>query len=26
ISEELISGEIIRIADNYIKYSSWFKE
>ena len=26
VSEELISGEINRIADNYIKYSSWFKE
>lgn len=26
ISEELISGEINRIADNYIKYSGWFKE
>ncbi|WP_038526526.1 gamma carbonic anhydrase family protein [Formosa agariphila] len=26
ISEELISGEIHRIADNYVKYSSWFKE
>ena len=26
ISEELISGEINRIAENYIKYSSWFKE
>ncbi|MEC3905775.1 gamma carbonic anhydrase family protein [Tamlana sp. 2201CG12-4] len=26
ISEELIAGEINRIADNYIKYSSWFKE
>jgi len=26
ISEELISGEINRIANNYIKYSSWFKE
>ena len=26
ISEELISGEIDRIAKNYIKYSSWFKE
>ena len=26
ISEELIKGEIDRIADNYIKYSSWFKE
>ena len=25
ISEELISGEINRIADNYIKYSSWLK-
>ena len=25
ISEELISGEINRIADAYIKYSSWFK-
>jgi len=25
ISPELISGEIDRIADNYIKYSSWFK-
>ena len=25
ISEELISGEIDRIANNYIKYSSWFK-
>jgi carbonic anhydrase/acetyltransferase-like protein (isoleucine patch superfamily) len=25
ISEELISGEINRIADNYIKYSGWFK-
>ncbi|KAB1069726.1 gamma carbonic anhydrase family protein [Tamlana haliotis] len=25
ISKELISGEINRIADNYIKYSSWFK-
>lgn len=26
ISEALISGEIHRIADNYITYSSWFKE
>ncbi|GGZ73942.1 gamma carbonic anhydrase family protein [Algibacter mikhailovii] len=26
ISKELISGEINRIADNYIEYSSWFKE
>ncbi|AJR03194.1 gamma carbonic anhydrase family protein [Siansivirga zeaxanthinifaciens] len=26
ISEELISGQIDRIANNYIKYSSWFKE
>ena len=26
ISKELISGEINRIADAYIKYSSWFKE
>jgi carbonic anhydrase/acetyltransferase-like protein (isoleucine patch superfamily) len=25
ISQELISGEINRIADNYIKYASWFK-
>lgn len=25
ISEELISGEINRIADNYVKYSGWFK-
>jgi len=25
ISKELISGEINRIADNYVKYSSWFK-
>lgn len=25
ISEELISGEINRIANNYVKYSSWFK-
>jgi carbonic anhydrase/acetyltransferase-like protein (isoleucine patch superfamily) len=26
ISNEMISGEIDRIANNYIKYSSWFKE
>lgn len=26
VSPELLSGEINRIADNYIKYSSWFKE
>ncbi len=26
ISEELISGEIDRIANNYVNYSSWFKE
>lgn len=26
ISEELISGEINRIANNYVTYSSWFKE
>ncbi|MGB3606114.1 MAG: gamma carbonic anhydrase family protein [Psychroserpens sp.] len=25
ISEDLISGEINRIADNYVEYSSWFK-
>ncbi len=25
ISEELISGEIHRIAENYIKYAGWFK-
>ena len=26
ISEELISGEINRIANNYIKYANWYKE
>ena len=26
ISEDLISGEINRIANNYVKYSSWFKD
>ena len=25
ISEDMISGEINRIADNYVMYSSWFK-
>jgi len=25
ISEELVSGEINRIANNYVKYSSWYK-
>jgi len=25
ISDELINGEINRIADNYVKYSGWFK-
>ncbi len=26
ISKEMITGEIDRIADNYVEYSSWFKE
>lgn len=26
ISPELINGEINRIADNYVKYSGWFRE
>ena len=26
VSKELINGEINRIANNYVKYSSWFKE
>lgn len=26
ISQEMISGEIDRIANNYVMYSSWFKE
>ncbi|WP_340155793.1 gamma carbonic anhydrase family protein [uncultured Winogradskyella sp.] len=26
ISKELISGEINRIANNYVEYSSWFKD
>ena len=25
ISEELISGEIHRIADNYVKYAGWYQ-
>ena len=25
ISEELLKGEVNRIADNYVKYSSWYK-
>jgi carbonic anhydrase/acetyltransferase-like protein (isoleucine patch superfamily) len=25
ISEELISGEINRIANNYVKYADWFR-
>ena len=25
ISNEMISGEIDRIANNYVEYSSWFK-
>jgi carbonic anhydrase/acetyltransferase-like protein (isoleucine patch superfamily) len=25
ISQEMISGEIDRIANNYVMYSSWFK-
>jgi gamma-carbonic anhydrase len=25
ISEELISGEIDRIANNYVKYARWYK-
>ncbi|HIP26422.1 MAG TPA: gamma carbonic anhydrase family protein, partial [Flavobacteriaceae bacterium] len=25
ISEELLSGEVERIADAYIKYASWYK-
>lgn len=25
ISQELISGEIVRIANNYLKYSGWFR-
>lgn len=26
VSKEMISGEIDRIANNYVKYSSWFQE
>jgi carbonic anhydrase/acetyltransferase-like protein (isoleucine patch superfamily) len=26
VSQEMITGEIDRIASNYVKYSSWFKE
>lgn len=26
ISQELLTGEIHRIANNYVKYSSWFKD
>jgi carbonic anhydrase/acetyltransferase-like protein (isoleucine patch superfamily) len=26
ISPELLSGEVDRIANNYVMYSSWFKE
>ena len=26
ISEELVKGEINRVADNYLMYSSWFKD
>ncbi|MDP9230401.1 MAG: gamma carbonic anhydrase family protein [Bacteroidota bacterium] len=26
ISEELVSGEIDRIADNYVQYADWFRE
>lgn len=26
ISPELLEGEVNRIADNYVKYSSWYKE
>jgi carbonic anhydrase/acetyltransferase-like protein (isoleucine patch superfamily) len=26
ISKELISGEINRIANNYVRYAGWFKE
>jgi carbonic anhydrase/acetyltransferase-like protein (isoleucine patch superfamily) len=25
ISEELVNGEINRVANNYVKYSGWFK-
>jgi carbonic anhydrase/acetyltransferase-like protein (isoleucine patch superfamily) len=26
ISQELVNGEINRVANNYIKYAGWFKE
>ena len=26
ISPELFEGEVMRIANNYLKYSGWFKE
>jgi carbonic anhydrase/acetyltransferase-like protein (isoleucine patch superfamily) len=26
ISQEMISGEIHRIANNYVKYAGWFKD
>jgi carbonic anhydrase/acetyltransferase-like protein (isoleucine patch superfamily) len=26
ISQEMISGEIHRIANNYVKYADWFKD
>ena len=26
ISTELLEGEVNRIANNYVKYSSWYKE
>lgn len=26
VSQNLITGEIDRIANNYVKYSSWYKE
>lgn len=26
VSQELLEGEINRIADNYVKYSSWYKD
>jgi carbonic anhydrase/acetyltransferase-like protein (isoleucine patch superfamily) len=26
VSKEMVSGEIDRIANNYVKYSNWFKE
>jgi hypothetical protein len=26
VSQQLLEGEINRIANNYVKYSSWYKE